>query len=259
MSKRVAILTDAHANLPALEAALEDIRAEGVKAIYHTGDAIGIGPFPAEVLDRLLHTAGVRLVMGNHDALFAHGLPEPRPAWMSEGEAAHQRWVHDQIDPALRPVVASWPWSIDEEIGGVPVTFVHYALDETGHGFKSPARHPDSAVMDGLFAPEHAELVFYGHQHYPSAVNREIVGRATYVNPEALGCGPAPVARYALLEVDRTKTYRLGYRAISYDPVPLFQAFEERVVPEGDFIRRTFFGGQGSRSPERVDTRRRAE
>ena len=139
------------------------------------------------------------------------------------------------------------------------VTFVHYALDETGHGFKSPARHPDSAVMDGLFAPQHAELVFYGHQHYPSAVNREIVGRATYVNPEALGCGPAPVARYALLEVDRTRTYRLGYRAISYDPVPLFQAFEERVVPEGDFIRRTFFGGQGSRSPEHVDARRRAE
>ena len=113
MSTRIAVITDAHANLPALDAALAAIRGDGASAVYHTGDAIGIGPFPAEVLDRLLHEPGMRSVMGNHDAWFAFGLLCPRPAWMGEGELAHQRWVHAQLDPALRPAVAAWPWVIE--------------------------------------------------------------------------------------------------------------------------------------------------
>jgi hypothetical protein len=88
------------------------IERVGCDAIYHTVDAIGIGPYPAESLDRLLHTPRVRCVMGNHDAWFAYGLPQPQPSWMSEGEVAHQRWVHAALDPALRPVVARWPYVI---------------------------------------------------------------------------------------------------------------------------------------------------
>jgi predicted phosphodiesterase len=59
MRRRIAVITDAHAYLPALGAALTAIRADGPDAVYHTGDAIGIGPFPAETLDRLLHESGL--------------------------------------------------------------------------------------------------------------------------------------------------------------------------------------------------------
>ena len=41
---RIAVFTDVHANLPALDAALAEIDRLGVDATYHTGDAIGIGP-----------------------------------------------------------------------------------------------------------------------------------------------------------------------------------------------------------------------
>jgi predicted phosphodiesterase len=240
---RIAVITDAHANLPALDAALAAIWADEAEAVYHTGDAIGIGPFPAEVLDRLLHEPGMRLVMGNHDAWFAFGLPHPRPQWMGEGEIAHQRWVHAQLDPALRPVVAQWPWVIEEEIEGAPVAFLHYALDQTGRGFADPAPIPDPAALDRLFTPRHARLVFYGHQHYPHPVLPEIAGRARYINPRALGCSPEPLARYALLDIDHQGACRLAFRAAPYDPGPLFAAFEEREVPERAFITATFFGG----------------
>ncbi len=46
--------SNAHANLPALEAALAALDAEGCEFVVHTGDAIGIGPHPAECLDLLL-------------------------------------------------------------------------------------------------------------------------------------------------------------------------------------------------------------
>lgn len=42
---RVAVLTDAQANLPAVRAALDAVHRLGVDAVYHTGNAVGIGPF----------------------------------------------------------------------------------------------------------------------------------------------------------------------------------------------------------------------
>jgi protein phosphatase len=54
---KIAVMTDVHANLPALAAALDAIRREGCEALFHTGDAIGIGPYPAECLDLLLNAS----------------------------------------------------------------------------------------------------------------------------------------------------------------------------------------------------------
>ena len=76
---KIAVLTDVHGNLPALQVALRAIRREGADAIFHTGDAIGIGPFPAECLELLLSTSGMNLICGNHDSWFSNGLPEPQP------------------------------------------------------------------------------------------------------------------------------------------------------------------------------------
>ena len=75
---KIAVLTDVHGNLPALQAAMRAIRREDADAIFHTGDAIGIGPFPAECLELLLGTPGVHLICGNHDSWFSTGIPEPQ-------------------------------------------------------------------------------------------------------------------------------------------------------------------------------------
>ena len=71
---RIAVFTDVHANLPALRAALEAIRARGCEAVFSTGDAIAIGPYPAECLDLLLGTPGIECVKGNHEAWLVNGL-----------------------------------------------------------------------------------------------------------------------------------------------------------------------------------------
>ena len=153
------MITDAHANLPALEAALGAIDALGCAAIYHTGDAIGIGPYPAECLDRLLHTPNVQFVMGNHDAWFAHGFPHPRPAWMTDGALAHHTWVHDQLDPSLRPTVGEWPYAIHESFAGIEVTFTHYGRDASGREFVPIVPEPRREDLDAIFAQERADLI----------------------------------------------------------------------------------------------------
>lgn len=238
---KIAVLTDAHANFPALWAALAAIRRAGCDAIYHTGDGIGIGPYPAECLELLLTTPRLRLLMGNHDAWFACGLPTPRPAWLGEGELAHHRWTHAQLAPTLRPTVVRWPYIVREEIGGVAVAFAHYGLDRSGRDFAPAIADPDGAALDRLFAGETARLVFYGH-HHPAS---DIRGRARYVNPGALGCAPAPLARFVILELDGRGGFALRKCAVPYADAALFRAFEERRVPERATIRRIFFGRDG--------------
>ncbi len=73
---KIAVITDVHANLPALWAVLAATRQERCDLIVHTGDAIGIGPFPAECLELLLETPHMICLMGNHDAWLVDGLPK---------------------------------------------------------------------------------------------------------------------------------------------------------------------------------------
>ena len=79
MQRNVGVMTDAHADLPALDVALAVMRVEDCDAVYHTGDAVAVGPDSAECLDRLLHTPNARPVVRNHDAWIAFGLPRPHP------------------------------------------------------------------------------------------------------------------------------------------------------------------------------------
>ena len=94
---KIAVITDVHANLPALEAVLGAIQVEECDAIFHVGDAIAIGPYPAECLDLMQRTPNLHCVAGNHDLYFVDGLPAPQPEWMSNGEVDHQRWTHQQV------------------------------------------------------------------------------------------------------------------------------------------------------------------
>jgi predicted phosphodiesterase len=232
-------MSDVHANLPALQAALGAIQKEGCDAVYHTGDAIAIGPYSAETLDLLLDTPGMHLLMGNHDSWFVRGLPTPQPSWMSDGEVAHQHWVHSRLDPSLRSTIAQWPYVIQEEFEGVRLAFMHYAPADTVVGFAPILRDPTADALDELFARYEADIVFYGHTHRAS----DVVGQARYVDLGSLGCYKEPVARFVVLECAKG-AYTLEKRAVPYDDERLFATFEQRQVPERDFIYRAFFGGR---------------
>lgn len=239
---RIAVLTDVHANLPALEAALAVIEQEGYDLLVHTGDVINIGPFPAECLERLLSLPKTHLLMGNHDAWFAFGLPQPQPVWMSDGEVAHQQWTHAQLEPSLRSVVAQWPYSMTYTGDDVTLALLHYPTNAAGD-FLLALKAPGAAELDALFAPFPGDLLFYGHDHHFA----DTTGHRRYVNPGPLGCGPRAEARYCLVTIDGGQ-YTVAHRAIPYDDHALYHAFEERAVPERAFLYQAFFGGRFGRS-----------
>jgi len=236
---KIVVITDVHANFPALEAVLTSIKDEGYDALFHTGDAIGIGPYPAECLELLLNTPNTHFVMGNHESYFVNGLPTPQPAWMSDGEVQHQHWTHACLDPQMRSVLAEWPYLLEHDFEGVRTAVVHYGLDPSAEGFQPIIKNAAAADLDRMFALHDAALIFYGHDHRAS----DLKGRARYVNPGSLGCYSQAIARYCVVDFHRGQ-YRVEHRGAPYDDAELLKTFERRGVPEREFIYRTFFGGR---------------
>jgi GrpB-like predicted nucleotidyltransferase (UPF0157 family)/predicted phosphodiesterase len=257
---RIAVMSDAHANWLALEAAGAAIAELGCQAIVHTGDAVAIGPRPVECMRWMLETPGVRALLGNHEAWFVHGLPQPRPVWLGDGELAHQRWLHAQLDPAWRARVARWPVVWQATLEGVRVAFMHYAPAQRPAPVRQAAPVAQGApvtqgapvlqavefagfvqertpeALDRLFAPYPADVVFYGHDHRPS----DVTGRARYVNPGALGCGGDGLARFVVLDC-QAGACTVERHAAPYDRQALFDDFEARQVPAREEIGRLFF------------------
>ena len=91
----IAILSDVHANLEALQAVHEDIKARGVKRVFFLGDMIGYGPNPVECLG-LIHKHKFEFcLLGNHDRAVVQGVPN------NFNKVARQAalWTREQLDP----------------------------------------------------------------------------------------------------------------------------------------------------------------
>lgn len=237
--RKIIVMTDIHANVLALRAAVIAISREGYDFLYHTGDAVAIGPFPEETLSLLFRLGSTNFVMGNHDAWLVHGLPDPQPPWMSDGEVAHHKWLSARVLPAVKEKMRGWPYLIEEEIEGVRLAFVHYGLARNGRDYLPILPEPSIQELDEMFEQHHAQLVFYGH-HHPFS-DRE--GRARYINPGSLGCYSEAVARYAVVYL-HNGTYEVEHHAVPYDDRQLLVEFERRNVPERELIWRVFFGGR---------------
>ena len=110
-------------------------------------------------------------------------------------ERDHQRWVHAQLDSALRPVVAAWPYASSLRIEGLRLDFLHYPLNAAG-GFRSPQDLTPEAAS-ALFQLPTSTLVFFGHDHRQWNVTG---GSTHFVNPGSLGCSEDPVARFVLVD-----------------------------------------------------------
>jgi predicted phosphodiesterase len=238
---KIAVIADVHANLPALEATLLAINAQACDSIYHIGDAIAIGPYPAECVDLMQNTPNLKCVKGNHELYFVNGLPKPQPEWMSDGEVQHQLWTHQQLGKQRKSIISQWPMILEEVMDGSKTIFLHYGLTSSGNDFIGILHNPSGSDMDKIFGEQKGKIVFFGHDHVASDIN----GKARYINPGSLGCCPTAIARYTIATYEDGNV-DIQHHSVAYDDRELFKTFEKRAVPEKEFIYKAFFGGRFS-------------
>ena len=118
---RFALISDVHANLPALEAVLGDIDARPFDAIYHLGDLVGYAPWPNEVVE-LVASRGIPGVAGNYESTVATSYKhcgcryeDPLQEALSHVSYA---WTLAQVTPETRRYLAALPFRLDVRAGG---------------------------------------------------------------------------------------------------------------------------------------------
>ena len=171
----IVILSDVHANLPALQAVLEDVARTAPGApIWHCGDVVGYGASPNEVITEL-QRVGATGVMGNHDLAALGG--DVIEAF-NEGARAAALWTRDVLTAESR----SWLRALPKVLEMGSATIVHASL-----------RDP---IMEYVVQQEIAEenlrvlatpLLFHGHTHIPALWSlQDGVAQATQIGAEAI-------------------------------------------------------------------------
>ena len=179
---RVAAIYDVHANLPALDAVLADVRAADVDHIVVGGDVVP-GPMPRETLARLRDLdPPVSFIQGNGEvAVFAERIGtyhEPLPA----AAQTSVRWTAHALASADVALIAGWPMLLTLDVVGIGrVLFCH----------GSPRHHNEivlattaSERLRPLLDPLDVALVVCGHTHMP--FDRQI-GATRLVNAGSVG------------------------------------------------------------------------
>ena len=161
---KLALISDIHANLEALQAVRDDLRARPHDAVYCLGDIIGYGPNPCECLDLVMDLADI-VILGNHDqaALFD-------PEGFNPVALNAVYWTRDQLDRVGPPPMTNKRWDF---LGELPrkreegeYLFVHGSPREPTNEYVFPEDVYNERKLDVLF--DHFELYcFQGHTHIP--------------------------------------------------------------------------------------------
>ena len=202
MATRLAVLSDIHGNLLALDSALADIKRHKPDQLMVTGDLVFFGPRPAEVVERLrkMESDGSLTIQGNTDvavADFDYAAAYPRLDDVPASLRAATEWAHDKLSDEQLEWLRRLPSERRVWAEGLLVLSCHASPGSQTAGLGTDL---DPTVTMERVTRTDARVIACGHTHIADV--REL-GRKMIVNPGS--CGVAhdgdPAACWALLTI----------------------------------------------------------
>ena len=251
---RYALLSDIHANLPALHAVLADIDGRAnIDAIYHLGDLTGYAPWPTEVIG-LLRERRIPGIAGNYDSTVATDYKHCgcRADSPREEELSHvsYQWTRSRITPETKKYLASLPVRIDirplgGHVSGPTVTLIHG--NQTLNTVYVTEDRPDSFLekMGRDIAARPGDVIAFGHTHKPW---QRDVGGIRFINTGSVGRPKDGDWRacYALLSIASSGS-QVEFIRVPYDVDEAAEAIRASDLPI-EFADLLKAGGTGAAS-----------
>ena len=266
---KIALFSDIHANLPALDAVLADIDSRQPDAVYCLGDLVGYNIWPNEVI-RTVRKRGIPTIAGNYDYGIGRSSEDCGCAYKEEQEKANGKvsiaYTNAQVGDDERQYLRSLPTHIrvEFELGndgsrsaGAGRPPEHLWQQQTPftlllvHG--SPRRVNEYLFEDRgdrslgrVIEGAGADVLCFGHTHKPfhKVVSAEPEDEATYFR-HAINIGSVgkpkdgdPRAGYVLLTIDETarpgsrEGVAVEFVRVAYDVEKAAQAVEQSELPD---------------------------
>jgi predicted phosphodiesterase len=250
LTVRYALISDVHANLPALEAVLEHVsRQSDVVATYHLGDLVGYAPWPNETVD-LIQSSRISGVAGNYDSTvgtdYKHcgcRYEDPRQEELSH---LSYGWTREHVSSRTKEFLAGLPFRLDllpggGHVAGPRVVLVH-GTPTLNTVYWTEDRPDDFCLkMAGHAGARAGDVIAFGHTHVPWY--RE-VGGIHFVNTGSVGRPKDGDWRagYVLLQVG-AGAVRVENLRVEYDVERAMQGIRESGLPD-DFAEYLRSGGR---------------
>ncbi len=217
---RIAVLSDVHGNVVALEAVLADLKQRAPDVIVNLGDCVTSPLWPRETLE-LLDTLQLPTVRGNHDRWIGEYSLTPR--------FGSVQFAHDTLSIAQREALGALPMSLTLEsdilaVHGTPHRDTEYLMESMHDG--RLAGVTQSMLADRLGTTT-ASLILCGHSHHAGIAYA--TRNRTVLNPGSVGCpryadnsdpfiaeAGAPLAQYAIA-TRRQSRWSVELVALDYD------------------------------------------
>jgi predicted phosphodiesterase len=190
---RYALISDIHANLPALEAVLANIAARpAIAAVYHLGDLVGYAPWPNEVV-AALRRAGIAGVAGNYDSTVAtnykHCGCRYEDAHQEELSHLSYAWTRAHVSEETKGLLRALPFRLDirplgGHVAGPTVTLLHGSQVLNTVYVTADRPHAFLEKIGGAVGVRAGDVVCVGHTHVPW---HRVVGGVHFVNTGSVG------------------------------------------------------------------------
>ena len=244
---KIAVLSDIHGNMTALEAVLADAKAETVDEYWLLGDILMPGTGRRRILDLLADLPITVRVLGNWEDSLWRGLHRK----LDLTKASHRyllrqcQYILEEISPEEIEDLHNQPMQVHRRFGNLTVGITHHLPDKNwGRELIHTGKQED---FDRLVTDPHASIAVYGHIH--QQLLRYGSDGQLILNPGSIG---QPFfldaklrkdlrAQYMILEFDEAGLSDVDFRRVDYDveaelqlardlKLPYFQVYYESLV-----------------------------
>ena len=214
---KLALLSDIHANLQALQACLDHAEQQGANQFALLGDLVGYGGDPGLVMDRIMQVAqaGAVVLQGNHDAMALN--PPPPSGALGEATAA---WTHAQLSQEHQQFLAALPLTARLQ----SCFLVHASADEPAQWRYVDDERSAAASLAAAAADPAVRYVLGGHVHHQTLYYKGSRGKLMAFSPTAGVSIPLPTNRHWIATVGSVGQPRDGLTSAMYALLDLKQA-----------------------------------
>lgn len=203
---KIAVVSDLHSNVVALDAVLRDLESENIENILCAGDLVGYYPFPDETVSRV-RDVNALCVLGNHD----FGLVTETPRDFNRLAKRALDWNRRNLSEENLVYLEELPETRRMTLDGLDIFLAH----------GSPARPIDEYIWEedidedflDVFFESPPDVVILGHTHRPYV---KVVGNTLCMNPGSVG-QPRDGDPRASFGVIDTKSFEAELRRVEYE------------------------------------------
>lgn len=226
--KKIGVIADPHANLPALEAVLEDMPE--VDRIICAGDLVGFGPQPNEVIETI-SSNNITTVLGNHD----NAVVNEKFSSLDERAERVARWTRAKLEKNNLNFLKKLDKTVEIEEEGYEIYIAHGSPRKPLKEYIYPGTSNRALVK--MTQTTDSDIVVLGHTHIP--LEQMIQGKLI-INPGAVGQprDRNPKASYMVLKLGNDKEVQL--RRVDYDIKMVEEITKNSGLPEKLAIRLHF-------------------